>query len=301
MSEAALAIVVVTYSAGPSLADFLDSLASATTVRADIVLADNGSSDGAEEIAAKRDGVRLIRTGGNLGYGGAANIGVAASDAPFVVIANPDIVWQAGALDELLAAADEWPQGGSFGPMIYTPAGEIYPSARELPSLGRGIGHALFGWCWPSNPWTAAYRREREHPREGPAGWLSGSCLLVRRSAFEQVGGFDASYFMYFEDVDLGERLGKAGWQNVYVPAAQVVHAGGHATSHHQAEMAAAHHHSAYQYLARRYRGPARLPLRMAIRLGLSVRGALAKRWPALADAATPQRQAVRQPRKAGT
>jgi len=284
-------VVVVTYSAGASLAEFLDSLAEATTARFDVVLADNGSTDGSEEVAAKRDGVRLVRTGGNFGYGAAANIGVAAGSAEFVVIANPDIVWKPGALDELLAATDAWPEGGSFGPLIHTPAGEIYPSARELPSLGRGVGHALFGWWWPGNPWTAAYRRERENPREGPAGWLSGSCLLVRRAAFEHVGGFDPSYFMYFEDLDLGERLGRAGWFNVYVPSAEVVHTGGHSTSRHQAKMAAAHHRSAYQYLSRRYSGPALAPVRVALRLGLLARGALARYLPSIAGAATPQRR----------
>ena len=114
------------------------------------------------------------------------------------------------------------PTGGrtpaSLGPLIETADGDIYPSARALPSLGRGIGHALCGWWWPANPWTAAYRRERGAPAEGAVGWLSGSCLLLRRKAFDAVGGFDPAYFMYFEDVDLGDRLGRAGWQNVYVP-----------------------------------------------------------------------------------
>ena len=101
-----------------------------------------------------------------------------------------------------------WPAGGAFGPAIVTPDGQLYPSARALPSLGRGIGHALAGWWWPTNPWTASYRQERESPVEGECGWLSGSALLVRREAFEAVGGFDPKYFMYFEDVDLCDRLG---------------------------------------------------------------------------------------------
>src|SRR6185437_7241830 len=104
-----------------------------------------------------------------------------------------------------------------LGPAILSPDGTLYPSARQLPSLGRGIGHALCGWWWPSNPWTAAYRRERGVPTERLAGWLSGSCMLVRREAFDAVGGFDPAYFMYFEDLDLCERIGRAGWQNVYV------------------------------------------------------------------------------------
>jgi len=217
--------------AGEALATFLDTLEKATTGPVDVVLADNGSVDGSVDAAVQRPGVRVVPTGGNVGYGRAVNVGVAASTGEFVVVANPDVVWEPGSLDELLAAATRWPRAGSLGPLIRTVDGTVYPSARALPSLGRGIGHALCGWWWPSNPWTAAYRRERGEPAEGPTDWLSGSCLLVRRSAFDAVAGFDPAYFMYFEDVDLGERLGKAGWQNVYVPGAVVVHTGGHATA----------------------------------------------------------------------
>jgi len=293
VTDAVYDVIVVTYSPGDSLVHFLDSLALATTARTDVILADNGSTDGAIELAAERENVRIVRTGGNLGYGRAANAGVAAASSPFVVVSNPDIIWEPGALDELIAATDSWPRAATFGPLIHTPDGDIYPSARELPSLGRGVGHAVFGWWWPSNPWTAAYRRERGEPREGPVGWLSGSCLLIRREAFDAVHGFDPSYFMYFEDVDLGDRLGRAGWQNVYVPKAVVIHAGGHATSRDQGDMTIAHHRSAYHYLAGRYPGWRWLPVRLAIRAGLSARSLLARRVPSIAGAAAPQRQSV--------
>ena len=285
-----VAVVAVTYSPGASLAAFLDSLSTATTCPLDIVLADNGSTDGSVDAAAERPGVRVVETGGNVGYGRAANVGVHATTAEFVVVANPDITWAAGSLDELLAAASRWTQGAAFGPLIHTPDGAIYPSARALPALGRGIGHALCGWWWPSNPWTAAYRVETEAPRERTAGWLSGSCLLLRRDAFDAVGGFDPGYFMYFEDLDLGERLGEAGWQNVYVPAAVVSHAGGHATSRDAARMAAEHHRSAWRYLSRRYRGLRWLPLRVALRAGLAARCVLARRLPRVAAGAEAQR-----------
>jgi N-acetylglucosaminyl-diphospho-decaprenol L-rhamnosyltransferase len=285
-----VAVVAVTYSPGESLTTFLDTLVTATTRPLDIVLADNGSTDGSVAGAAARPGVRVVETGGNLGYGRAANIGVHATTAEFVVVANPDIVWESGCLDELLAAARRWSKGAAFGPRIHTPQGVIYPSARALPSLGRGIGHALFGWWWPSNPWTAAYRVEREAPRERKAGWLSGSCLLLRRDAFDAVGGFDPSYFMYFEDLDLGDRLSRAGWQNVYVPSAVVTHTGGHATSRDAARMAAEHHRSAWRYLSRRYSGWRWLPLRLALRAGLALRSIVASRVPRVAAGAEAQR-----------
>ena len=90
--------------------------------------------------------------------------------------------------------------------------------------------------------------------------------------------GFDPTYFMYFEDVDLGERLARAGWTNVYCPAARVVHSGGHATERDPARMASAHHRSAYTYLARRYAAWWQAPLRWVLRAGLAARAFLSRR-----------------------
>ena len=270
-----VAAVAVTYSPGETLDRFLDTLAKATSRPVTVVLADNGSTDGEpERAAAERDNVRFLPTGENLGYGGAANRGVAelGDDIGWVVIANPDIEWLPDSLDELLAAATRWPRGGAFGPLIKEPDGRTYPSARLLPSLGKGIGHGALGKVWPGNPWSVAYKQSDTDVRERAAGWLSGSCLLLRRAAFDSVDGFDPRYFMYFEDVDLGDRLGKAGWQNVYVPSAQVIHLGGHATQRASAKMLAAHHASAYQYLADRHRGPQWAPVLAAIKAGLALR-----------------------------
>jgi N-acetylglucosaminyl-diphospho-decaprenol L-rhamnosyltransferase len=270
----ALAVVTVTWSPGETLDGFLDSLAKATTRRYQVVLADNGSTDGAPQRAAERPGVEFLSTGGNLGYGGGANRGVASLSDEFgwVVVANPDIEWGPDSLDKLLDAADRWPRGGAFGPLIREPNGVVYPSARLLPSLGRGIGHASLGKLWPDNPWTRSYRQSDTTVVERTAGWLSGSCLLLRREAFEAVHGFDERYFMYFEDVDLGDRLGAAGWQNVYVPDAEVMHIGGAATKKVAAKMLAAHHASAYRYLADRHTGPQWAPVLAAIKAALAVR-----------------------------
>lgn len=269
-----LAVVAVTYSPGETLERFLDTLTKATTRPVRVVLADNGSTDGAPERAAERENVTLVRTGGNLGYGAGANRGVAALDDSYgwIVVANPDLEWGDGALDTLLAAAERWPRGGAFGPLIRNPDGTVYPSARLLPSLGKGIGHAVLGRVWRSNPWTTAYKQSDTQVGERTAGWLSGSCLLLRRAAFDSVGGFDPRYFMYFEDVDLGDRLGRAGWLNVYVPAAEVVHVQGHSTARAPATMLAAHHESAHRYIADRHRGWRWAPVRAIIRAGLAVR-----------------------------
>ena len=112
------------------------------------------------------------------------------------------------------------------------------------------------------------------------AGWLSGACVMVRRTAFEQIGGFDERYFMYFEDVQLGDSLGQRGWSNVYLADAVVSHLGGHSTRLASARMLAVHHRSAYLYLAQKYDAWYQAPVRLAVRLGLGVRVALMRLRP---------------------
>jgi N-acetylglucosaminyl-diphospho-decaprenol L-rhamnosyltransferase len=158
--------------------------------------------------------------------------------------------------------------------------GALYPSARSVPSIRTGVGHALFGRVWPSNPWSARYLGTRR-ASDGTAdvGWLSGSCVLVRRAAFDEVGGFDEGYFMYFEDVDLGFRLGRAGYVNRFVPDAVVTHTGAHSTSGDEsARMIQAHHDSAKRFLAQKYPGRSLAPVRGMLGLGLDIRSAIARR-----------------------
>jgi N-acetylglucosaminyl-diphospho-decaprenol L-rhamnosyltransferase len=272
-----LPIVTVTYSPGPHLERFLASLSMATERPVTVLLADNGSTDGTPQSAVERyPNVRLFDMGANLGYGTAVNRAVAQlDDDDWMVVANPDVQWGPGSIDALLSAAARWPRAGALGPLVRDPDGSVYPSARHLPSLVRGSMHAVLGPFWKRNPWTAAYRQERFEPTERPVGWLSGSCLLVRRSAFNQIGGFDERYFMYMEDVDLGDRLGKAGWLSVYVPSAEVLHHKGHSTGHDPANHLAAHHKSTYLFLADRYSGWRLAPLRWALRGSLAARSRL--------------------------
>jgi len=279
--ESALTVVTVTYSPGSHLDRFLSSLTVATDRKVRVIIADNGSTDGAPEEAVQRyPGTELLRTGGNLGYGTAVNRAVATLPAgdEFVVVANPDVVWGPDSIDLLLDAAARWPQAGSLGPLIRDPDGSVYPSARHLPSLIRGGMHAVVGFAWKANPWTKSYRQERLEPSERPVGWLSGSCLLVRRSAFDAIGGFDERYFMYMEDVDLGDRLGRAGWLNVYVPGSEILHDKGHSTGRDPARNLTAHHTSTYIYLSDRHTGVWRAPLRWTIKVALRARARAAVR-----------------------
>lgn len=276
-----LAVVTVTYSPGEHLDHFISTLATATAEKPQVILADNGSTDGVPELVAEANShVRLLRTGGNIGYGGAINRAVAEvnPDIEFIAIANPDIRWNTDAIDTLLETARRWPRAGALGPVVREPDGSIYPSARRVPGLLDGAGHALLGTVWKSNPWTMRYRQDNEEISERTVGWLSGSCLLVRRAAFDSIEGFDSRYFMYMEDVDFGDRMGRGGWHNVFVPSSEVTHAKGHAAGRNPAAMLPAHHASAYRFQADRHPHWWQAPLRVALRAGLAVRCRIAVR-----------------------
>ncbi|MDO9396330.1 MAG: glycosyltransferase family 2 protein [Herbiconiux sp.] len=275
-----VAVVTVSYSSEDVLAPFLESVERASTAPLLMVVADNKPREGSEvqRIVAEH-GARYLPLPANPGYGGGMNAAVATlpGSVRWVLISNPDIVLKPGAVDALVAAGQAGDDIGSVGPRIVTD-GVTYPSARAVPSLRTGVGHALFARVWPGNPWTRRYHAGSGRSGEADVGWLSGSCLLVRRSAFDAIGGFDEGYFMYFEDVDLGYRLGKAGWRNHYAPGAEAEHSGGHSTVGESARMIEAHHRSAYRFLSQKYRGPVLAPLRLVLRAGLAVRTRLETR-----------------------
>lgn len=281
-TTAPLAIITVTYNPGEYLARFIGSLPHASAQGAQVVLADNGSTDGIPEAAAaEREGVDFLDTGGNIGYGAGMNAGARwvrenrRVDDEFFLISNPDVTFSEGAIDQMIACARRWPDAAAVGPRIVEPDGSNYPSARSVPNISTGIGHALFSNLWPSNPWTRTYRNDADMSVQSPAGWLSGSCLLVRWEAFDAIGGFDERYFMYLEDVDLGDRFARAGYQNIFCPEAVISHAKGHSTQAHAGAMLRAHHSSAYRFQADRHPAWWQAPLRAALWLGLRVRGAV--------------------------
>lgn len=288
-----LPVITVTYSPGKHLRALLDSLPGATNRPVEVVLADNGSTDGApEQAAAEYEHVTFFPTGGNLGYGAGMNAGVRALDDvddsladgtladDFVLLTNPDVQFHDGAIDELLACAARHPDAAAIGPRIIEADGSTYPSARALPSLVDGIGHAILADLWPANPFSARYRQGQDMETERAAGWLSGSCLLVRREAFARVGGFDERYFMYFEDTDLGDRFARAGYSNIYCPSARISHAQGHSTEEESVSsiMLRVHHESAARYLCDRLTHWYQAPVRAVLRAGLGLRAKIMTR-----------------------
>ena len=281
-AASAIGVVTVSYGSGSVLRGFLASVPQASTSKLRVVVVDNlpGPQAGADQLAAAA-GVGYLPMENNVGYGAAMNAGVAAlpPEIEWVLLSNPDVVLGAGSIDVMVAVAEEDERIAAVGPEILTSEGEVYPSARAVPSLRTGVGHALFVNLWVDNPWTRAYRTDASGPVERrDAGWLSGACLLVRRTRFEELGGFDPGYFMYFEDVDLGYRFGRHGYRNVYAPDAVVTHSGAHSTTSDSERMISAHHDSARRFLAQKYSGPWLWPIRVGLTIGLRLRSAIVRR-----------------------
>lgn len=281
-TEALVHVVTVSYYSGTYLTRMLQSIPAATSRPVVVTVANNAADDTSLEKSVGESGTpaSILQVGSNRGYGGGINAAAAreAGKSDWILVTNPDLVFEPGAIDALVAVGSSDDKIGVVGPLIRTPTNEVYPSARKLPSLRTGIGHALFSGIWKSNPWTRSYRSDRESPpRERDAGWVSGACMLIRTEAFERIGGFDDKFFMYFEDVDICARLNAAGWRVVYGPSAEVQHFGAHATTRVNRAMVRAHHRSAYAYLAARYDVWYLWPLRLALRVALSIRSTVAK------------------------
>jgi N-acetylglucosaminyl-diphospho-decaprenol L-rhamnosyltransferase len=160
-------------------------------------------------VAARTTELRLAE---DVGRAAAVNRAVAGLDAEvgWMAITDAHVTWHAGAVDALRSAALRHPRAGVLGPLLRTTDGTAIASAGALPRLRDLVRGRL-------DPAVVT---------AGPVGWLSGACLLVRRAAWDSVDGYDPRYAgsghdPELADVDLGDRLARAGWLAVGVPAAE--------------------------------------------------------------------------------
>lgn len=275
-------VVVVTYQSEAWISPCLESVLRQEGIGR-VVVADSASTDGtAARVRAFADrGVEWLATGANRGFGAAANRGIAATASPIVLLINPDLFVEDGAIAALRAALTADSGLGVVGPKVCDLDGTPYPSARSFPNLFDAAGHAFVGLISKKNPWSKRYLAPDR------VEWVSGTAMLLRRSAFESVGGFDESYFMYVEDVDLCWRLRQNGFGAALAPAGVVRHAIGGSSESVPYRMIVAHHVSLWRFARRSTTGAARLFLPL-VAVGLvaragavSVRRVMVRRAPA--------------------
>jgi GT2 family glycosyltransferase len=227
---AAISIIVAARDARPYIEHTLVELG---RTGHELVVVDCASKDGTTAFVRERFGeTRLLELEENPGYGSALNEGVRLTSGDYLLLMNAD-AWPApGAVEELAAFAETHPTAGVVGPRLLNSDGSLQPSVRGFPTLWRLATEYFFlRWLAPrSRLLNAFYGAGFAHDAVHDAEFLVGAALLVRRTAFEEVGGFDPSFFMFNEEVDLCYRLHRRGWRVVFFPGAEFVHMGGAST-----------------------------------------------------------------------
>jgi GT2 family glycosyltransferase len=207
-----VSVIIVNWNAGPALEACLGSVGPGD---AEVIVVDNASTDGSAAAArAGFPGVRVLETGENPGFAAGANRGAAAARGDVLVFLNPDARLLDGALAALVDALLLVPGAGIAGGALVDERRRWQPAwARFAP-----IPHLLLDT-------TIGRLGSRMRRRPYAVDWVYGTFMAVRRDVFRQLGGFDARYFLYGEDLDLCYRAGRLGVRTVHVPAARAMHA----------------------------------------------------------------------------
>ncbi len=229
MSKPAGSIVIVTFNSAAHIEPCLQSLAQPGWER---IVVDNASFDDTVARAQKTTGTKVVANQENRGFAAAANQGAYAGQGPLLLFLNPDVTADPGAL-EALARAAQPPEIAAVGGRLLNSDGSTQAGfvVRRLPTLLTALAEVLLlNRLLPGNPWNRRYRclgMNLDIPAliEQPAG----ACLLVKRWAWETLGGFDERFYpLWYEDVDFCRRLRSRGWGIAYQPEAHFRHAGGH-------------------------------------------------------------------------
>ena len=217
--------VIVAYNSAPTIRACVTPLLAAG---ADVTVVDNASPDDTAAALAGLD-VDLVLAAGNDGFAAGCNLGAARGDAPYVLLLNPDAAIGAEGLAPLVDLLDHDPQAGLAAPRIVEDDGSLAFSQRRFPRLRSTYAQALFAHrLLPDASWTdEVIRDEAAYATPGSPDWVSGACMLVRRSVFERLDGLDDAFFLYGEDIDLCARVREAGWEVRFEPAAIARHTGG--------------------------------------------------------------------------
>jgi GT2 family glycosyltransferase len=225
-----VSVIVVTHNSRAVIGRCLESIRSHVGETAcEIVVADNASTDGtATEVSERFPDVRVLHLRRNAGLSAAINAGVAASTGAFIMQLNPDTHVHHDALSPLIAYLESHPDVGIVAPRLLNEDGSLQLSCRAFPGFSTALfnRYSVLTRVWPSNPISKRYLMTGfDHELTAAVDWVSGAALMYRREVHDRLGGWDAGFFLFNEDVDLCKRVHKAGLRVVYLPEATVYHA----------------------------------------------------------------------------
>ncbi|NLE45711.1 MAG: glycosyltransferase family 2 protein [Chloroflexi bacterium] len=249
-----LSIIVVNWNTREMLANCLRSIEDTVTDFAyEVIVVDNGSEDGSQTMLRQLfPQVCLIENDENVGFARANNQGMANCRGRYALLLNSDAITTPGAVQSLWNLADTEPRAGIVGAQLLNPDGSFQASHTPFPTLFRelliltGSGRLVY------EPWYPSHGPEED---KGPqiVDYVEGACMLVRREAFEEVGGLDEGYFMYAEEVDWCYAMRERGWQVWYQPAARVVHLGSGSSQNRRSEREADLYRSRVRFFRKHY------------------------------------------------
>lgn len=220
-------VLIVSYRSGADLPGLFDSLRSeARTAALRVVVIDNASDDDSADVARAEGDVVVVESRGNLGYAAGLNLGMAqVGDADEILVLNPDLVVENGML-ATLRQRQRQTGAGIVVPKVLDPDGGLFKSLRREPSLLRVLGDTVLGHHLPGRPdWLSeSIRSELVYTAAAPIDWATGAAMLVDRRAWDQVGSWDESFFLYSEETDFCHRVRAAGYSIWYEPHAVVRH-----------------------------------------------------------------------------
>lgn len=206
----------------------------------EVVVVDSASCDASAAMVQREfPAVTLVASATNIGFGAAANRAFGACNSPYVLLLNGDTLLRPGALEALGAYLDRHPRAAIVGPRLVNSNGELQSSCFPFPTpldilLDTSHTYDVLARV-PVLREVVTRTWAHDYARRVP--WVLGAALAIRREAFQAVGGFDDSFFMYYEEVDLCYRLARRGWETHFAPVAEVVHVGGASTRGQRADM----------------------------------------------------------------
>jgi GT2 family glycosyltransferase len=285
-----LVIVIVNWNTRDHLRNCLQTVyASRGSFSYDVVVVDNGSSDGSAEMVTEEfPHVTLLSGHGNVGYPAGNNLGLRAlgypdeSDAPrYALLLNPDTELPPDALSRMIAFMDLHPEAGMAGPKLIMRDGSLdLACRRSIPTPDIAIFHVLkLDKLFPKSRLFGRYNLTfLDEDEMAEVGSVVGAFMMVRRETIAAIGLMDERFFMYGEDLDWAKRAGDAGWRVYYYPEVRVIHVKRAASS--QSERAQFEFvRASLLFYNKHYRGQTSLPLHLAILLGLALSGG-PKLWP---------------------